>query len=113
MTVPSEFNKPESLRTLGNYLRGSHGVKSKTATQHEKRVEYFRGSRLLECLVELDDSKPLVKWPKTLPKIHDTAVAIGVAELLIQNDYFHRSEKVPDKKKFLKVSKNNSSTELQ
>jgi len=107
MTIPVEFNKPESLRTLGNYLRGSNGVKSKTATQHEKRVDYFRGSRLLECLVENNDSSPLVKWPKTLPKIRDTAVAIGVAELLIQNDYFHRSEKVPDKKKLLRVSKNN------
>lgn len=107
MALPEEFTKPESLRTLGNYLRGSNGVKSKQASQHDKRVDYFRGSRLLECLLETDESKPLSKWPKTLPKIRDIDVAINVAQLLIQNDYFHRSEKVPGKRKYLMVSKNN------
>ena len=105
--VPVEFQKPEGLRTLGNYLRGAHGVKNKSATQHDKRVEYFRGSKLLEVLVEEDEDDPLLKWPKTLPKIKDRAVGVAVAELFIQNDFFHRSEKVPEKKKYLQVSKIN------
>jgi translocation protein SEC62 len=107
MSAPSEFKEPANLRTLGNYLRGSNGVKSKNATQHNKRVDYFRGGRLLECLVQEDEDDSLPKWPKTLPTITDRAVGIAVAELLIQNNYFHRSEKVADKKKVLMISKVN------
>ena len=29
------------------------------------------------------------KWPKTLPKITDQGVAREVAELMIQNNFFH------------------------
>lgn len=100
--VPKEFQEESGLRTLANYLRGSHGVKTKTATQHEKRVDYFRGSRLLECIIE--EEKELKKWPKTLPKVKDKATALAIANLLITQEFFHRSEKVPDKKKTLRVS---------
>lgn len=105
MTVPDTFKDPSALRTLANYLRSSNGVKTKTATQHEKRVDYFRGYRFMECVVEED--KPLQKWPKTLPKITDQGVAREIAELMIQNNFFHRSEKVPDKKRMLRMCKVN------
>jgi translocation protein SEC62 len=104
-SVPSEYKDPSGLRTLANYLRSSNGVKTKSATQHEKRVDYFRGYRFMECVVE--DEKPLPKWPKTLPKITDQGVAREVAELMIQNNFFHRSEKVPDKKRMLRMCKVN------
>ena len=107
MSVPDAFKESANLRTLGNYQRGSYGVKSKSGVQHDKRVDYFRGGRLLECLVEENEETPLAKWPKTLPKITDQAVGVAVAQLLIQNNYFHRSEKVPEKKKYLMVSKLN------
>ena len=93
------------LRTLANYLRSSNGVKTKSATQHEKRVDYFRGYRFMECVVEGD--KPLPKWPKTLPKIKDESQAREIAELMIENHFFHRSEKVPDKKRVLRMCKVN------
>jgi translocation protein SEC62 len=108
--VPEEFRDPIGLRTLANYLRNSsHGVKSKPASQHEKRVEYFRGARLISCLYEEEDGPILKKWPKTLPKLEDKAQALLVAELLLRGEYFHRSEKEPDKKNptCLRIAKHN------
>jgi len=43
------------------------------------------------------------KWPKSIPKITDKAIAVIVANLMIQSAFFHRSEKVEGKKGFLKV----------
>lgn len=43
------------------------------------------------------------KWPKSIPVITDKGVARVVAGLLIQSSFFHRSEKVEDKKGYLKV----------
>jgi hypothetical protein len=43
------------------------------------------------------------QWPKNLPKIEDKGVAMTVASLLLKNTYFHRSEKIEDKKGHLKV----------
>jgi hypothetical protein len=55
------------------------------------------GKRLVECIIEAK------KWPKSIPRIADKAVAHLVAGLLIQKAYFHRSEKVDGKKGFLRV----------
>jgi len=109
MGIIDEYKKPENLRTLANYLR-NHGPKSKTATQHDKRVEYFRGNRLMESLIE-NDEKPFTKWPKTLPKVSDKSDGKKICDLLIENNYFHRSEKATNVKSskgvILKVSKIN------
>ncbi len=43
------------------------------------------------------------KWPKSLPRITDQSVAVQVGELLLQAQFFHRSEKVGEKKGYLKV----------
>lgn len=98
--VPPEYGAPEGLRTLANYLRSQNGVKVRSGIQHEKRVDYFKGKRLVEAML---DGK---KWPKTIPKITDKGVAIEVANLLLKAQFFHRSEKVEGKKGYLKVSKN-------
>ena len=37
----TEFQSPEALRTLANYLRSA--VKVRSGIQHEKRVDYFKG----------------------------------------------------------------------
>lgn len=95
--IPIEYQKAEGLRTLANYLRSQNGVKSRSAIEHEKRVEYFKGKRLIESLLEAK------KWPKSLPKITEKGVARAVAGELIQGCYFHRSEKVEDKKGYLQV----------
>lgn len=89
------------MRTLANYLRSQNGVKVRHGIEHEKRVDYFKGRRLVECVMEAK------KWPKSLPKITDKGVARAVAALLVQGNFFHRSEKIPDKKGYLKISQKN------
>ena len=41
--IPAEFETPEGMRTLANYLRSQHGVKVRHGIEHEKRVDYFKG----------------------------------------------------------------------
>ena len=45
--VPSIYETPAGLRQLANYLRSPYGVKSRSAIEHEKRVDYFKGTSLL------------------------------------------------------------------
>lgn len=56
------------------------------------------GRRLVECIIGGQ------KWPKSLPKVTDESVARQLGELLLQANYFHRSEKVKEKKGYLKVN---------
>lgn len=56
------------------------------------------GKRLIESLLEAK------KWPKSIPRITDKGTAQLVAGALIQKAFFHRSEKVEDKKGCLKVA---------
>lgn len=115
--LPEQYQTPEGLRTLANYLRSQNGVKVRSGIEHEKRVDYFKGinsknvfiniithstngflgKRLIECLLEAK------KWPKSIPQITDKAVARLVAQELIQASFFHRSDKVEDKKGHLQV----------
>ena len=89
-TLPDHLRTQEGLRTVANFLRNqTYGVKTKQGIQHDKRVDYFKGKRLIEKLLE--DHK---KWPKTLPKIQDKGVALELADLLVKGGFFHRSEKV-------------------
>jgi len=43
MSLPSEYETAEGLRTLANWLRSDNGVKVRSGIEHEKRVEYFKG----------------------------------------------------------------------
>eukprot|EP01039_Chlorochromonas_danica_P001069 gene1068-1159_t len=99
--LPIEYQSPESLRTLANFLRGQNGVKVKSGIEHEKRVDYFKGKRLVECIIEAK------KWPKSIPRIESQEVAIAVANALIQANFFHRSEKVTGKKGYLRIAQSN------
>ena len=47
------------------------------------------------------------KWPKSIPKITDKGIARLVAGEMVQACYFHRSEKVEDKKGYFQISKVN------
>lgn len=104
--LPAEFQKDEGLRTLANFLRSENGVKLYKAVEHEKRVEYFKGKNFVEVLTrigsDLDASKAgrekARKWPKSLPKISDVAVALAVGNALLNKGFFHRSEKQDVKK---------------
>ncbi len=46
VTVPKEFETPEGLRTLANFLRSQNGVRVKSGIEHEKRVDYFKGKQV-------------------------------------------------------------------
>lgn len=43
LSVPREYEAPEGMRTLANYLRSTSGLKVRSGIEHEKRVEYFKG----------------------------------------------------------------------
>jgi hypothetical protein len=60
-------------------------------------ISSLPGKRLIEAVIEGK------KWPKSLPKVTDPNVAVQIAELLLQAHYFHHSEKVKEKKGYLKV----------
>lgn len=96
-SLPNIYESDEGLKRLGTYLRSSNGVKVRAGVEHDKRVEYFKGKRLIECLLEGS------KWPKNLPKIEDKGVALQVASTLLRKGFFHRSEKDDDKKGHLVV----------
>lgn len=55
----------------------------------------------MECVLEAK------KWPKSIPVITDKGIARLVADALIKASFFHRSEKVEDKKGYLKISQRN------
>jgi hypothetical protein len=40
-SIPAEYQTDEGLRTLANFLR--QNVKVRSAVEHEKRVDYFKG----------------------------------------------------------------------
>lgn len=97
--LPEEYNAPEGLRTLANYLRSQNGVKVRSAIEHEKRVDYFKGKRLIEVLLDPKSKK----WPPSIPRITDKGIAMEIASLLVTKQFFHRSDKVDGKKGYLKV----------
>ena len=101
MEIPKEYREDEGLRTLANFLRSDNGVKIYKAVEHEKRVEYFKGKAFIDTLLNIGlevDPKKAKKWPKSIPKITDKAVAIGVGNALLNKNFFHRSDKAEVKK---------------
>lgn len=94
--LPTEYQQPEGLRTLANFLRSDIGVKIYKAVEHEKRVEYFKGKHFTEILVNVgteQDQKKAKKWPKSIPKITTKEVALSVGKELLKKNFFHRSDK--------------------
>jgi translocation protein SEC62 len=98
-TVPEIYLDPLGLKKLANYLRSADGIKIRDGVEHEKRVQYFKGDRLVHCLLHPK------KWPHSLPAITEPGVAQSIGALLIKHQYIHRSEKNEEKKGFLHISK--------
>ena len=99
--LPEFYRSEDGLKALARFLRSEKGVKGRSAVEYEKRVDYFKGKRLMECLLENKG------WPKQLPPIADSPTALLVAQELIKKEFFHRSEKVKDKKGVLQLSPRN------
>ena len=53
--LPTEYGTPEGMRTLANWLRSDNGVKVRSGIEHEKRVEYFKGTVTLAADNDVDD----------------------------------------------------------
>jgi hypothetical protein len=99
-SLPEIYDTDKGLKRLATYLRSSDGVKVRSGIEHGKRVEYFKGKRLIETLLA-----PNAKtWPKELPKIEDKTVAAAVASSLLRKSFYHRSEKNDDGKGTLSIS---------
>lgn len=97
--IPIEYTTPEGIRTLINYLRST--IKIRSGILFEKRVDYFKGKRFVETLMEQKG-----KWPKTLTKITDIKIAQAIGEVIMNNNeksYFVRVERVDDDKGILMV----------
>lgn len=98
-TMPAIYSTSAGLKKLANYLRSVNGVKLREGVEHDKRVQYFKGARFVETLIEAK------KWPKGLPEIKEKSVAYQIAGEMLKQQFFHRSEKIETKKGFLRVSK--------
>lgn len=81
-----------ATRSVADYLRSEKysGLKTKEAVQYEKRVEYFKGSKLIDALVG-----PKYKGKvATETPIKSRADAAKVGQTLLTQGYFHRSSRV-------------------
>ncbi len=58
---------------------------------------YTIGKRFVEAILQPK------KWPSNIPQVNDKAVAILLGQQLIKAGFFHRSEKLDDKKGALQV----------
>jgi hypothetical protein len=44
-SCPEVYTTEAGLKKLASYLRSPNGVKVRSAIEHEKRVEYFKGKQ--------------------------------------------------------------------
>lgn len=88
--VPSFYEEEENLKVLCNFLRSNDGPPVREAIEMEKRVQYLKGEKLVNFLVE---PKKGTKWPTTLPKFTSREEAIEVCKDLCRLQFMHRSEK--------------------
>lgn len=84
----SKYETEEGLKKVADHLRRrSGGMPPRQAIELEKRVEYFKGEKLIKFLT---NEKNKIKG---MPPITSEAEAIQVAKALLKHEYFHRSEK--------------------
>ncbi|CAM9862042.1 unnamed protein product [Ascophyllum nodosum] len=99
----SKYETEEGLREVAAFLRGRSGMPLRPAIEMDKRVEYFKGEKLVKFLV--------TNTKKGRPQISTEEEALRVCKALLRHEYFHRSEKVKDMKgageRHLEVSRDN------
>jgi len=89
-TVPAQ-NKDDPLRKVADWLRDAKrsGVTTREAVQYDRRVDYFKGTKLLEALTSAK-----FKQQKGFPKAATKEQAVALANQLMRAQYFHRSQRV-------------------
>ncbi|CAM9550840.1 unnamed protein product [Ectocarpus sp. 8 AP-2014] len=98
----SKYETEEGLKEVAAFLRGRNGMPLRPAIEVDKRVEYFKGEKLVNFLV--------TNTKKGRPAIKTEEEAIRVCKALLRHEYFHRSEKVKGGgagERHLEVSGNN------
>lgn len=99
-SVPDVYKSETGLKKLAGFLRSTYGVKIRAGIVNEKRVDYFKGARLIESLLTLSQHAKLL--PKELVPIEEKGTAMLVASALLQQNYFLKSEKIEGKKGYLR-----------
>lgn len=82
-----------------DFFRGRHGMKSRSAVEFGKRVEFCKGERIIKYVREKSEMS------KTCPSLTEVEDILIVGQLLIKHGFLHRSERDPGNKKILKMSK--------
>jgi translocation protein SEC62 len=87
----------QRLQAVANWLRNEKrsGLHTKEAVQYEKRVDYFKGSKLVDAFVGTEGrpSKYKGKMAKDVP-VKSRAEAAKIGQELLRLGYFHRSQRV-------------------
>jgi len=87
----------QRLQAVANWLRNEKrsGLHTKEAIQYEKRVDYFKGCKLVDAFVGTEGrpSKYTGKMAKEIP-VKSRAEAAKIGQELLRLGYFHRSQRV-------------------
>eukprot|EP00322_Chrysochromulina_rotalis_P023454 CAMPEP_0115849444 /NCGR_PEP_ID=MMETSP0287-20121206/11453_1 /TAXON_ID=412157 /ORGANISM="Chrysochromulina rotalis, Strain UIO044" /LENGTH=356 /DNA_ID=CAMNT_0003303413 /DNA_START=60 /DNA_END=1130 /DNA_ORIENTATION=+ len=92
LAPPEETNIDPKLTAVADWLRNEKrsGLNTKEAVQYEKRVEYFKGSKLIDALM---GPKYKGKVANDMP-IKTRAEAAKLAQELLKVGYIHRSQRI-------------------
>jgi len=85
----SVYETPEGLKKIGDFLRNGRPFPVRHGVEMEKRVEYFKGSKLIKFLVENTEKKN-----KNRPTITNEADSLRICRALLKAGYFHKSARV-------------------
>jgi len=90
--APTGKEADPKMLAVADFLRNEKrsGLHTKEAVQYDKRVEYFKGSKLVDVLL---GAKYKGKVAKETP-IKSRAEAAKLAQELLRLGYFHRSQRV-------------------
>lgn len=84
------YDDVDHLKKLCDFLRSRQGPAIREALLMEKRVQYLKGEKLVNFLVE---PKKGTKWPTNLPRFASRVDAIAACKSMCKNNYLLRSEK--------------------
>jgi hypothetical protein len=84
------YDDVDHLKKLCDFLRSRQGPPIREALLMEKRVQYLKGEKLINFLVE---PKKGTKWPTNLPRFASRLEAISACKSMCKNNYLLRSEK--------------------
>lgn len=92
------YETAEGLKSIAEFCRSSHGVPVKQAIERmrghydtDRRVEYFRGEKLITCLLGDVDAKKKKAKVKRPFKAKDVEEATSVCSALLREGFIHRS----------------------